>query len=85
MVSTAIGILRRLSGFAAIAVASLLYWDLSRKYLEFADRYCGQAEAGGNCRSLQALVVDTSTPFFVAAMVVLAVLILLPGPKRRGE
>jgi len=76
---------RRATGLAAIAAASVLFWDVSRKYLDFADRYCGEAEAGGNCRSLQANVVDTSTPFFVAAMVVLAVLVLLPGPKPRGE
>ena len=78
-------IARAVIGLAAVAGASLLYWDVSRKYLAFADRHCGEAEAGGNCRSLQALVVESSTPFFIAAMIALAVLILLPGPKYRGK
>jgi hypothetical protein len=78
-------IVRGVIGLGAVAVASLLYWDVSRKYLDFADRYCGEAEAGGNCRALQALVVDNGTPFFIAAMIALAVLILLPGPQYRGK
>lgn len=77
--------IRGVIGLGAITGASLIYWDISRKYLDFADRHCGEAEGGENCRSLQALVVDSSTPFFIAAMVALAVLILLPGPKYRGE
>ena len=80
-----LGILRRTIGMSAIAAASILFWDVSRKYLQFANRYCGEAEAGGNCRSLQALVVESTTPFFIAAMVILAVLILLPHSKPRGE
>ena len=78
-------IMRVVIGLGAVAGASLLYWDISRKYLDFADRYCGEAEAGGNCRSLQALAVDGATPFFIVAMIALAVLILLPPPKYRGK
>ena len=80
-----LGIARRVIGMSAIAAASILFWDVSRKFLEFADRHCGEAEAGGNCRSLQSLIVESSTSFFVAAMVVLAFVILLPHPKPRVE
>ena len=79
-----LSVIRGLIGLGAIAGASLIHWDVSRKYLDFAERYCGEAEAGGNCRALQALAVESGTPFFIAAMVALTVLILLPGPKYRG-
>ena len=74
--------IRRLIGVAALAAASLAFWELSRKSMQLCDRFAASPEGRGNCIAVHDGTVNITTILFVIAMLVLTVLIILPSSKK---
>ncbi len=77
--------IRRLIGLAAMAAASLAFWELSRKSMQLCDRFAASPEGRGNCIAVQDATVNITTTLFVIAMLVLTVLIVFPSSKKTGN
>ncbi|MDH7975639.1 hypothetical protein QH494_25930 [Sphingomonas sp. AR_OL41] len=75
---------RILIAFAFIGVAGS-FASAIRDLHRFADRFCGPAEAGGNCRAIARYFALNDILMFAAFAVLLAILLLIPFFKSTGK
>ncbi|NIJ18801.1 hypothetical protein FHS95_000470 [Sphingomonas naasensis] len=79
------GLIKRVFSLTALAALCIAFERTVRYWRDLAASNCGLAEAGGNCRSLQEYRENGLMIFFAAAVLILAVLILLPNSKSAGK
>ena len=77
-------ILRIFTGVAFVGMVAsfaLATWDFFR----FADRFCGDGEGGGNCRTFADYYAEIHIVIFAVFATALAILLLLLNSKSTGR
>ena len=75
---------RWLIGVAVIGIVGS-FASAIRDLYRFADRFCGLAEAGGNCRAIARYFALNDVLMFAVFAIVLAILLMLPLFKSSGK